>query len=220
MFFDFKWTHPKSVGDARFVAHRTNRLLVRSLFFLKNEFSSVARSAPYCILRGLRRNSCRMSLFTEKEYGGENRSLDAFGFPSMSFAGEDAQSIPLNSAQANWHCPCRTKVMYMSNCRNSLLKKIRPQLPHETSGSPEKISGDKKAPIPVDGRSYLTNDGGGYFVLWDKRSYPASLPMARIDAPMVQSILRNSQQGKRLLKDLYSRYEKQMKDQGAVNRRA
>lgn len=109
--------------------------------------------------------------------------------------------------------------MYILGCRNALLKKIKIQSPPPFPPvSQRPVVREAKAPIPVDERTYLTEEGSGYFVLWDQRNYPASLPMARIDSGMARSILRNTPQGKKLLKDLYSRHLKQLDGQGNLNR--
>ncbi len=54
----------------------------------------------------------------------------------------------------------------------------------------------KKGHIPVDGRSYLTYEGGGHYMLWDQQNYTASSPVAQIDEPMASEIMHAKEEGK------------------------
>ncbi len=105
--------------------------------------------------------------------------------------------------------------MYITSCRKKLQQIIRPQKSLNLKNG-KKIS-RSEGPIPIDGRSFITHECNGHYMLWDQRNYPAALPVATIEEPVARLIIRHTTQGKKLLRDLYSDYEKRMQEQATVN---
>ncbi len=83
------------------------------------------------------------------------------------------------------------------------------------SSNARKSQDRTKGPIPIDGRSYLTDEGRGRFIIWDQHDIPAAIPLVQVNRETAEAILRKTKRGKKMLREIYLSYEIRMKEQQA-----
>lgn len=106
--------------------------------------------------------------------------------------------------------------MYISCYRKKILEKTGASTPDMRSVPPratKRPQDHTKGPIPIDGRSYLTDEGRGRFVIWDLHDIPAAIPLVQVNREIADAILRHTKKGKKILREIYQSHEIRMKEQ-------